>query len=38
VDAAIIGPRSREQLDAALLALSVSISSDEAARLAGLFS
>ena len=37
VDATIIGPRSRDQLDAALLALSVPISSEDAARLAGMF-
>lgn len=37
VDAAIIGSRSCEQLDAALLALSVPMSPGEAARLAGLF-
>ena len=38
VAAAIIGPRTCEQLNAALLALSVSISPEEAVRLAALFS
>jgi hypothetical protein len=37
VDATIIGPRSRGHLDEALLALSVPISPEDAAGLAGLF-
>jgi aryl-alcohol dehydrogenase-like predicted oxidoreductase len=38
VDAAIIGPRTPDHLDAAMQALSVSISPEEGTRLAGLFS
>lgn len=37
VDAAIIGPRNREHLDAALAALSIGLSDEESRRLAALF-
>ena len=37
VDAAIVGPRTPTQLDAALTALSIPLSDDEAVRLATLF-
>jgi len=37
VDAAIIGPRNREHLDAALAALTIRLSDEEARRLAELF-
>ncbi|HMG24024.1 MAG TPA: aldo/keto reductase, partial [Kofleriaceae bacterium] len=37
VDAAIIGPRTPAHLDAALAALDIAVSADEAAALAALF-
>ena len=37
VDAAIIGPRTPAQLDAALAAMSIALSDTDADRLAGLF-
>jgi aryl-alcohol dehydrogenase-like predicted oxidoreductase len=37
VDAAIVGPRNREHLDAALAALSIGLSDEESRRLAALF-
>jgi aryl-alcohol dehydrogenase-like predicted oxidoreductase len=37
MDAAVIGPRRPAHLDAAIAALNIELSGDDAARLAGLF-